>query len=424
MDCQSVADRLNARWCGDAAQLARSYTLQPRWPFDAWHLVMETVPGTCDLYAYRARTFCCRLAGELKEPERHIREFIASSLHDCARRPCRSLDLGANNGWMTAYMLQLGSHVVAVEPAVDFAWAIRETARLNCWESRLQVVNARAWAAKAEMECKTPTNASRCGADGWRYGNRYGVPQLLRRLGPRCLNALGLPANYTVRGVALQELLHQAAGGSGVIDLIKMDADGPEGTWLQELEMLLRGGTLRVDHIVVEGHDLSPNVMRRLQSVHGYTVLRLDEHDGRRWIQPTGWDALSRPLSFERLDRFASEHRVSDALVHHSSPHFRLPNGTKLLPAADNVSRLELEEELLAIRAMRHVFRVKPNMSLQGWVTLLNPMVYHGYSLHWALVRDGAKLLEPTFPSTRMVQQPEFIHHRQRKDSRWESNMN
>ena len=42
---------------------------------------------------------------------------------DCGRRKCRSLDLGANNGWMTAYMLQLGSHVVAVEPSVDFAWA-------------------------------------------------------------------------------------------------------------------------------------------------------------------------------------------------------------------------------------------------------------------------------------------------------------
>jgi hypothetical protein len=117
---------------------------------------METQPGTCDLYARRASHFCCKLTGAFKEPERHIREFIASSLADCARRPldrpCRSLDLGANNGWMTAYMLQLGSHVLSVEPAVDFAWAIRQTARLNCWTSRLRVVNARACADRRRAE--------------------------------------------------------------------------------------------------------------------------------------------------------------------------------------------------------------------------------------------------------------------------------
>ena len=50
-----------------------------------------------------------------------------------------------------------------------------------------------------------------------------------------------------------------------------------------------------------------------------------------------------------------------------------------LLPAGDNVSRLELEEELWAIRAMRHVYRIKPNLSLQGWVTVLNPVLRGGY---------------------------------------------
>ena len=417
--CQSTAHRFNARWCGDAELLARSYTLQPRWPFDPWHLIMETQPGTCDLYARRASHFCCKLTGAFKEPERHIREFIASSLADCARRPldrpCRSLDLGANNGWMTAYMLQLGSHVLSVEPAVDFAWAIRQTARLNCWTSRLRVVNARACADRRRAEaravdCLSPRNASRCGADGWRYGNQYGPPQLLKRLGSRCLGTLGLPSHYTVRGVLLRELLLDASGGTGVLDLIKMDADGPEGEWMREIEELVRGGALTVRHVVVEGHALGPETMRRFQSDHGYTVLRLDEHDGRRWMLPTGWDAYSQPGQIERLDRFAAEHRHSDSLVQKRTPRFFVNGRRRVLPAADNVSRMALEEELLAVRAMRHVFRVRPNMTIQGWVTLLNPMIYQGYNFHWALVLDGVRLLEPTFPSTRHEQQPEFLH--------------
>ena len=49
-----------------------------------------------------------------------------------ADRPCRALDLGSNNGWMASYMLQLGSRVVAVEPANDFAAALKESAALSC----------------------------------------------------------------------------------------------------------------------------------------------------------------------------------------------------------------------------------------------------------------------------------------------------
>jgi hypothetical protein len=79
---------------------------------------------------------------------------------------------------------------------------------------------------------------------------------------------------------------------------------------------------------------------------------------------------------------------------------------------------MALEEELLAVRAMRHVFRVRPNMTIQGWVTLLNPMIYQGYNFHWALVLDGVRLLEPTFPSTRHEQQPEFLHLRGRGRSK------
>ena len=82
----------------DAALFNLSYPLPPRWPLDAIHLVMETQPGTCDIY--RQPDTCCKFTSEgFSEPERHIREAIVSLLGGCARRPrerpCRALDLGA-----------------------------------------------------------------------------------------------------------------------------------------------------------------------------------------------------------------------------------------------------------------------------------------------------------------------------------------
>jgi len=78
-----------------------------------------------------------------------------------------------------------------------------------------------------------------------------------------------------------------------------------------------------------------------------------------------------------------------------------------LLPAGDNVTRLELEDELWAIRAMRHVYRIKPNLSLQGWVTVLNPVLRGGYPSQWALTIEGG-LTEPTFPSVGYKGSPEY----------------
>ena len=41
--------------------LQRAYTFPPRWPFDAFHLVMEFSRGTCDLYARRVSFYCCSM---------------------------------------------------------------------------------------------------------------------------------------------------------------------------------------------------------------------------------------------------------------------------------------------------------------------------------------------------------------------------
>ncbi len=41
-----------------------------------------------------------------------------------------------------------------------------------------------------------------------------------------------------------------------------MDADGPEGVWLSELDTLITAGKLRVGGLVVEGSNLDPVAMQ------------------------------------------------------------------------------------------------------------------------------------------------------------------
>ena len=278
-ECQQAREH-HPPACGEPSLLNRSYTLEPRWPFDAWHLVMELeTPGSCDLYSTHARFFCCAVAGKYFEPERHVREAIASFLHGCHRRQCRSVDIGANNGWMTAYMLLLGSHVVSVEPQPDLAAAVKQTAELNCWASRSVVHNARACAAN-DMACMQPTRAEGALAHAWRYGNEGGPSQISHRHGQNLTRVLGL--HRTVGGVRLAGLL------LGDIDFVKLDADGPEGDWLMEIDALTVAGKTNIRTLLVEGSHLSPWTMMRFQRVHGYTVLRMDEHDGRRHMDPKG----------------------------------------------------------------------------------------------------------------------------------------
>ncbi|EOD11053.1 hypothetical protein EMIHUDRAFT_104836 [Emiliania huxleyi CCMP1516] len=432
MVCQQQHARHKAPHCSEAL-LERAYTLPPRWPIDAFHLIMELgTPGSCDLYAHRSRGFCCDLGRReggrhqrlTDEPEPHIMEAIASFLEDCSRRPaarrCRALDLGANNGWMTAAMLALGSHVVAVEPAADFARAINETAALNCWSDRLTIHNSRA-CVRGIAECFEPRHCPDCsGCGGWRWGNIYGLDQNKVRYGRNCSSQLTLPDS--VSGRDFEELLWEAAGADGRIDLLKMDADGPEGRWMSTLERLISGGAdretkergagghsggrrLRVHTIIVEASHVEPRTMVRYQSVHGYTVLRLDQHDGRRWLTPEGFDAFSAEGTIEPGDR----------------KHCKYSPPTRLAPMGDNVSRFELEDEWFGVRAMRHVFHIKPNLTEQGWTTIMQPAIRCSYPGQYVLTLDSPRRLLPEERSLRAslpgyLASPEYRHMNAQKE--------
>lgn len=422
----------------DGRLFARSYTLHAGWPFAGFQLVMEMEPGTCDLYARRARGTCCELETEKggRLVEAHVRHALVSLLggKGChlrsGSRACRAVDLGANNGWFSLMMMQLGAKVVSVEPQTDLARALQDSAQLNCWAGRSRVINALA-CTRSDFACHAARiDARDCEVGGWRFGNMYGSSQLTaaHRRGmnssqPKkdsgCAAAHGLPE--WVGAVNLSSVLFEharagdAPGGAAEIDFIKMDADGPEGGWLRELDEEITAGRLRVEAIVVEGSNLSPIVMQRFQRVHGYTFFRLDEHDGRRHITPAGWDLLSPHGTIARIDRYAKEHEHADALIGKYSvgraDRARASSTESALkPAGDGVSRLMLEDEMWSVRAMRHVFRLKANLSLQHWVTVLNPVIPKGWPPQWAMTLEPRVLEENAPFAAGASVQPEWVH--------------
>lgn len=113
-----------------------AYTMPARYLFPPIHLVMENQPGACDFY--KSKQPCCDLEQHLERMVEHeVREVITSFLGGCRSRaashtaPCWAADFGANNGWMSMMMLSLGVNVISVEPASDFAAAIKQSAALK-----------------------------------------------------------------------------------------------------------------------------------------------------------------------------------------------------------------------------------------------------------------------------------------------------
>lgn len=384
--------------CAASDIARRAYPLLPHWPVGVINLVMEREPGTCDLYS--EPDVCCQLTGPRGDipMERHVREVIISFLSGCsAERPCRAVDLGANNGWFSSLMLGLGAHVISIEPQSDFARAIGESARLNCWAHRSTVLNKFACGAPCQYRTKLQpsTDHVRCpfadalacvrikrvpgesgfvpckkkGCTGmketaWRFVTSQaaaGLPRVQKR---REAIQAKLDA---VRGMTIEQIFlgehvvpfghPRALGDMNAFawnrtivqrpvhyELVKMDGDGPEVTWLRNLHDLIVMGEISVGAIVFEGNgSIRPGVLKLFQALN-YTLFRLDVNDERRYMTSRGWDAFSPNGTFGRLNRVRS------------------------LP------RDALEEELFGIRAMRHVFRVRGHLNDSEWETILTPI--------------------------------------------------
>ncbi len=53
-------------------------------------------------------------------------------------------------------------------------------------------------------------------------------------------------------------------------DLIKMDSDGPEGSWLRLVERLISQRKLTVGTLTIEGNNVDGETMQLFQAAHGY----------------------------------------------------------------------------------------------------------------------------------------------------------
>lgn len=344
--CQRRQPPTTTSACGTRAETAfrLSYPLPVHWPYGPINLVMERNPGTCDLY--RDHRFCCELSRDDEHSiERHVRDAIASVLVGCERRSCRAIDLGANNGWMTAYMLSLGAHTIAVEPQADFAAAIEATAHANCWSTRCEVLHA--------FACPEPRfDKRRDGTlrDCFRARDpRRSITFHRHGGGPPRDNSTD--GNLT-RGIALEDVLYRGVPDRSAplhVDLIKLDGDGPEPFWMETIELMLRTRNLTVDAITVEHmpgfRSIRPRVVRAFVERHGFEVFRLDTDDCRRLMTSTGWDAYS-------------------------------PSGTiaQLGHVRGALPRDSFEEEMFSIRAMKRVFRIKDGLSLGQWSRVLSKL--------------------------------------------------
>lgn len=367
--CKGSEARRPERVCGPAGLLDRAYPLPEYWPTGKISLVMEQRAATCDLYA--SSSICCDAtrARAAVVIERPVREVIISFLSGCASRPpsrrCLAADLGANNGWMTAFMLSLGANVLSVEPQPDLARAVAETVELNCWSNSSKVLNA--------FIHPKPSGMLAANGTPWRWDvpQRSAHAQARRRAIWERAPLNDVPTMWLT--TALTERRDDIAAKAAPLpqplhwDFLKLDGDGPENGWLSDVVKLVERRLVTVGAMVVEGNNrMKAGPLMRLQAL-GFDVYRIGEiSDERRYITSRGWDGYSAPGTFGRLDRVR------------------------------RLRRDDLEEELFGIRAMRNLFRVRTPLNKTEWDVILTPV--RRAAPHFVLTTEPFdRLREPSF---------------------------
>lgn len=107
----------------------------------------------------------------------------------------------------------------------------------------------------------------------------------------------------------------------------------------------------------------------RFQQAHGFEVYRLDLYDRRRRMRSDGWDDFSPPGTIDRLDR--------------DGP----------------LERDAFEQELFGVRTMRHLWRVRRNLTLKQFAHVLRPLKGYRYGrVDLLLVHRGRNATDPADP--------------------------
>jgi hypothetical protein len=183
-----------------------------------------------------------------------------------------------------------------------------------------------------------------------------------------------------ISGISLDDIIYYGVSDRSAplhIDLIKADGDGPEIGWMNTLVGMLRefpGLTIDAIALEVQIRKIDPTAGRQFAHLfrafarHGFDFYRLDTNDFRRLITSRGLDAFSPAGTIGSLGRVRGV-----------------------------LSRDALEEEIFGLRAMRHLWRIRSNLTLEEWEVVLAPLHPRFTTHELLLVHRRVPLIEPRF---------------------------
>ena len=218
--------------------------LDPTFKFDTIETVMEAHPGTCDVFS---STFCCDLAHGTSDNvgvDAAIVSSIAAFLHYChehapAGQECDAIDIGANMGTMSKYMLSTGARVRAIEPQKDLSTLVWNTACRNGWGGRMMTFNNAVTSVASEAgSTLTLGYSSKFGGKADEWGFRPDG-------GHRSKNAPVLSAQK----IYIDEVI---AAGASNLAFVKIDTDSVDDQLMQRFIQLMQAGSVTVSTFTVE----------------------------------------------------------------------------------------------------------------------------------------------------------------------------
>jgi len=240
-------------------------------------------------------------AGKLFLPEWFVLEAVGSFLVPCLYRHCTVFDLGANLGFVTAYMASLGAHVTAIEPQPNLASALQRTVVNNCWQQRVHVHNAFiSLSAKDKGKQRTENfNAV------WNVASAHG-------------GGTKASHNFTSPYFMLTKALISAKH----VDFIKLDIDSIEAQVVNKLYHLVNTHRFNFTTLIFEVNVGAKDAIWLLAEAFlgfqrlGYNIYKFNQHEQRHWFDARGVDLYaSGPKAY--ADSPFVEERFSQRFMRH-----------------------------------------------------------------------------------------------------------
>ena len=237
--------------------------------------------------------------GKLFLPEWFVREAISSFLVPCLYRHCVAFDIGANLGFVTAYMASLGAHVTAIEPQPPMVSALRRTLENNCWQERVKVHNAFVSVHQRDIGKSRTENSS----------NLWSVDRDRHEM-----SSFERPYLY------LPEVFINARHA----DFIKLDIDSIEATVVHSLYKLVVSKKFTFNTLIFEvnlasekgrGFVQVAEAFCGFQNDLGYDIYKLNQHEHRHWFDSKGVDGYSTKSAKAYSDSPFVEERFSQRFM-------------------------------------------------------------------------------------------------------------